>query len=95
VYEKEDQSTTQDNLDPEHHAIFSLNHPFHHDASDPPHTKHDCLIATYDPEHTVPFIGMNIVHFLSAHEADEFVQHLDKLCLRCAACLRALPVGLV
>ncbi len=38
VHQKDDGSTTQGNMDPRHGAIFSLNHPLHHDAQRPaPH----------------------------------------------------------
>jgi ribosomal protein L24E len=50
-------------------TIHSITMPSH-----PPHTKFDCLIATYAPEHTVSSIGMNTVHF-SAHPT----RHLDEL----------------
>jgi hypothetical protein len=48
-------------------------------SCNPPHTKDDCLIATYAPKHTVSSIRMSMVHFFCAQEAEEFVWHLDEL----------------
>jgi hypothetical protein len=73
VHQKEDEPTTQDNRDPEHHAISDRTIHSITMSSDPPHTKFDCLNCVIErDEHGARF-------HRALTEADKFVRHLDEL----------------